>query len=49
MRWNRRRMLGHLGGAASMALWPVPSADALGIVADKIKVVDYRAAGSCPQ
>ena len=37
--WNRRRALAHLGGAAGAALWP--SADALGLAADKIKLIRY--------
>ncbi|HEY1876114.1 MAG TPA: hypothetical protein VGG66_01550, partial [Rhizomicrobium sp.] len=39
--WNRRHTLAHLGGAASAALWLGPSADALGLAADKIKVIRY--------
>ena len=39
--WNCRRTLAHLGGAASVALWSAPSADALGLAADKIKVIRY--------
>src|SRR6478672_3134715 len=39
--WTRRRALAQLGGAASAGLWPVPSADALGLAADKIKVIRY--------
>jgi len=38
---NRRRALAYLGGAASAALWPVPSSDALGLASDKIKVIRY--------
>src|SRR5690242_12353022 len=39
--WNRRRTLAQLGGAAGMALWRPPSADALGLAADKIKRIRY--------
>src|ERR1700744_330489 len=38
--WTRRRTLAHLGGAAGAALI-APSADALGLAADKIKVIRY--------
>ena len=33
--------LAQLGGAASAALWLAPSADALGLAADKIKIIRY--------
>ena len=39
--WTRRRTLAQLGGAASAALSCVPSAEALGLAADKIKVIRY--------
>src|SRR6478735_826380 len=39
--WNRRRTLAQLGGAAGAALWLPPSADALGLASDKIKVIRY--------
>src|SRR5579864_4037782 len=38
---NRRHTLRHLAGAASAVLWLGPSADALGLGADKIKVIRY--------
>ena len=39
--WNRRRTLAQLGAVASATLWRAPSADALGLAADKIKVIHY--------
>ena len=39
--WNRRRTLAHLGGAAGAMLWIPPSADALGLGSDKIKMIRY--------
>ena len=38
---TRRRTLAQLGGAAGAALWLPPSADALGLATDKIKVIRY--------
>src|SRR5476649_691423 len=41
--WNRRRTLAQLACAGGVALWPPTSADALGLAADKIKVIHYYA------
>ncbi|HVZ27528.1 MAG TPA: hypothetical protein VG798_02635, partial [Rhizomicrobium sp.] len=38
--WDRRHVLAGLGGA-SAALWLPPSAEALGLPEDKIKVIRY--------
>src|SRR5689334_5696102 len=39
--WNRRTLLKGLGAAATSAFWLPPTADALGLKADKIKAVHY--------
>ncbi len=39
--WNRRGVLGGLGAIGSAAFWVPPTADALGLPADKIKAVHY--------
>jgi len=39
--WNRRSALAGLGGTAGAALWLPPSADALGLAADKVKRILY--------
>lgn len=39
--WNRRTLLKGLGAVATSAFWLPPTADALGLPADKIKAVHY--------
>jgi len=41
--WNRRRALAGLSATATAALFRAPSADALGLAADKIKRIRYYA------
>ena len=41
MKWTRRQTLAGLGSLGGAALWRPPSADALGLPQDKIKVVRY--------
>jgi len=43
MKWNRRRALAGLSATATAALFRAPSADALGLAADKIKRIRYYA------